>query len=65
MPQKIPRLLNNVPVANSSMAKKQVNCMRYFFGVLFSTIVVGKTLKPEGSNSRIVGENAAIKGEEG
>ena len=48
------------------MVRKPLNCMRCFFVVLLSTnIVVGKTLILDGNNSRIVVENAVLKGKEG
>jgi hypothetical protein len=62
----IPRLLKHVPATDSGMTRMQLKRMYCFFMVLFSTHVfgAGNMLTPNDSNSRLVVENAIVKGEE-
>jgi hypothetical protein len=64
MPQKIPGLFENVYAAKLRMARTQLIRIFCFLMVLFSTnpIAAGNTLIPNDSNSRIVVENAVVKG---
>ncbi len=66
MPRETLRLLKNVPVANSGMARTQLKHMLCYFMVLFSANIVaaGNTLIPNDSNSRITVENAVVDGNE-